>query len=99
MSNVSASLCIVIIFTIFFSEMSPEFAAEAFYNGEIEQELQRIGLDGYRFKKNSDREACFEKIKEVRRTSVYMHTHCSKDCQERGTCTVVIILFTKLDFP
>ena len=64
---------------IFGPEMSPESAAEAFYNGEIEQELQRIGLEGYRFKKNSDQEACFEKIEEVRRTSVYKHTHCSKD--------------------
>ncbi len=67
--------------------MSAEVAAEAFYNGEIELELQRINQSDYRFKLNhSDREACFEKIEELRRVSVYAHSPdaCSKDCKERG---------------
>jgi len=52
--------------------MTPEVAAELFYNGELELELKRIGLEDYRFKVDSDRESsCFERVDEVRRASVY----------------------------
>ena len=34
----------------------PEVVAEMFYNGELELELHRIGLEDYRFKLDSDGE-------------------------------------------
>ena len=65
------------------AEMTPEVAAELFYNGELELELKRIGLEDYRFKMDSDRESCFERVDEVRRASVYPHpsNQCSPGCR------------------
>ena len=38
-----------------FLELSPRIVSEAFYNGELENELRRINMVDYRFKKYSDR--------------------------------------------
>jgi len=67
--------CAVVLYTssCYIAEMTPEVAAELFYNGELELELKRIGLEDYRFKVDSDRESCFERVDEVRRASVYPH--------------------------
>ena len=45
--------------------------AEAFYNGELENELRRIKLVEYRMN-DSDRESCMEEIEQIRpvRTSI-----------------------------
>ena len=37
-------------------EVTPSMAADAFYNGELEHELQQIGMIA--FKHDSDRETC-----------------------------------------
>ena len=52
-----------------------------FYNGELELELHRIGLDDYRFKLNSDRE-CFERVEEARRTHYTLILSVSKDARK-----------------
>lgn len=72
--------------------MTPEIAAELFYNGELEIELQTVGLSDYRFRLNSDREQCFEKIESIRRDSVYAHpqSECFSGCKERGNQNQVI---------
>lgn len=77
------------------AEMTPEVAAELFYNGELELELKRIGLEDYRFKVDSDRESsCFERVDEVRRASVYPHPsdQCSPGCKERGGYGIIPIV-------
>ena len=59
----------------YFAEITPEVVAEMFYNGELELELHRIGLEDYRFKLDSDRKNCFERVEEARRVSLYPHPH------------------------
>ena len=63
--------------------MTPEMAADFFYNGELELELKIIDISDYYFHYNSDREKCFEKVEAVRRLSVYSHA-CFSGCKERG---------------
>ena len=58
---------------IFVTELTPHIVGEAFYNGEMESELRRIGRIEYRMFKDSDRESCMEMIEEVRRQSIYPH--------------------------
>ena len=67
-------------------EITPHLAAEAFYNVEVEAELREIGWEDYRFKKNSDREECMQKIEKRRSTTVYLHSPsaCTEDCKKRG---------------
>lgn len=69
--------------------MTPEIAAELFYNGELEFELHSIGLSNYRFKLNSDREQCFKEVESIRRASIYSHPEmeCFPGCKERGAYT------------
>ena len=68
----------------YFAEITPEVVAEMFYNGELELELHRIGLEDYRFKLDSDRENCFKRVEEARRVSLYPHPQCFQGCKERG---------------
>ena len=60
--------------------------SDLFYNGELELELNRLGMSDYRFKLNSDREQCFEAVEAVRRISIYPHpqNECFAGCKERG---------------
>ena len=53
-----------------------------FYNGELELELHRIGLDDYHFKLNSDRENCFEWLEEARRIHYTLILSVSKDARK-----------------
>lgn len=62
--------------------------AEAFYTGEVESELRRIGKIDYRMHKDSDREKCMEMIEEFRRESIYPHTLCCTECKSRGEIAV-----------
>ena len=77
-----------------FVDMTPETCANAFYNGELESELRRIGKADYRFKVDSDREECMKMVEIHRRESIYSHTgsECSNGCKERGTATCECIL-------
>lgn len=67
-------------------ELSPRIVGEAFYNGETENELRRIGLVDYRFKKDSSREECMSVIEQQRRQSLYPHSAdmCTLECKKRG---------------
>ena len=69
---------------IFVAELTPHIVGEAFYNGEMESELRRIGRIEYRMFKDSDRESCMEMIEEVRRQSIYPHEACSPECKQKG---------------
>ncbi|XP_064393011.1 uncharacterized protein LOC135340449 isoform X3 [Halichondria panicea] len=67
-------------------ELSPYIVGEAFYNGEVENELRRVNKIDYRFHKDSEREECMERIEEVRRQSIYHHKEdtCTAECKKRG---------------
>ena len=71
---------------VIIAELSPRTVAEAFYNGETENELRRMGKVDYRFKKDSDREECMTMIETFRRERIYPHNAqtCTKDCKQRG---------------
>ena len=66
-------------------EYTVHLVGEAFYNGELENELRRIGKIDYLFKRDSDREKCMEVVKEVSRASLYSHLDmdCTDDCKKR----------------
>ena len=55
----------------FIQELTPRIVGEAFYNGELENELRRIGRIDYLFKRDSDRERCMEVVEEVCCASLY----------------------------
>ena len=66
--------------------MSPRIVGKAFYNGEVENELRRIGRIDYKFKKDSSREECMTIIEELRRQKIYPHDAdmCTSECKKRG---------------
>ena len=74
------------IYYLFIEELTPRIVGEAFYNGELENELRRIGKIDYLFKRDSDRERCMEVVEEVRCASLYPHLDmdCTDDCKKRG---------------
>ena len=55
------------------TELTPRTVGEAFYNGELEDELRTIGKADHRFKYDSDREICMEMVEENRRETPYPH--------------------------
>ena len=65
-------------------ELSSWIVAKAFYVGELESELRRIGKIDYRFPLDSDLEKCMEKVESVCRESLYPHpTHmCTEECKK-----------------
>ena len=67
-------------------EKTPHLVAEAFYNCEVEAELEDLGWVDYRFKKNSDREECMQEIENKRSSTLYLHSSsvCTDDCKKRG---------------
>ena len=67
-------------------ELSPHIVSEAFYSGELEAELRRIGHIDYRFRYDSDRETCMEMIEKIRRKTLYEHppADCVEECKKRG---------------
>ena len=69
-----------------YTELTPRTVGEAFYNGELEDELCTIGKVDYRFKYDSDREVCMEMVEEHRRETPYPHpdSQCTEDCKSRG---------------
>ena len=67
------------------TELSQRLVGEAFYNGELESELRRIGKVDFRFKKDSDRDKCMEMIEIERRCNMYPHpsSECVDECGKR----------------
>ena len=70
------------------TELSPKLVAKAFWVGEVEHELRRIGREDYRFHKDEDVEKCMEMIDGIRRQTIYPHpaSECSEECRLRGMC-------------
>ena len=78
------------------TELTPRTVGEAFYNGELEDELRTIGKVDYRFKCDSDREVCMEMVEEHRRETTYPHpeSQCTTDCKSRGKIIILLIVDT-----
>ena len=76
-------------------ELNGHAVGEAFYNGELENELRRINRTDYRFFLNSDRENCMEMVEKNRRDNIYPHnsTHCTEECKKRGRCKRNALIF------
>ena len=55
--------------------------AKAFWTGEVEAELRRLGREDFRFKRDSDIEECMMMIEDVRRQGVYEHPECFHECK------------------
>ena len=51
---------------MYMSQLSGQTVAEAFYNGELEAELWRIGQVKYRFRMDLDREECMTMVEKER---------------------------------
>ena len=66
-----------------FKELTPRIVGEAFYNGEFENELKRIGRIDWR-----DRESYMAMIEEMRRQSIYPHQMCTQECKQKGIIQV-----------
>ncbi len=77
-------------------ELSPHIVAEAFYNGEVESELRRIGKIDFRLKRDEDREKCMEMIEERRRQVIYPHEMCTMECQQRGINIIGTLIIAPL---
>ena len=67
-------------------ELTPKVVASAFWRGEVENELRRIGMMDFKFKMDSDYEKCMTVIDELRRESIYPHppSDCTAECIARG---------------
>ena len=74
-----------------FIELSPRIVSEAFYNGELENELRRINMVDYRFKKDSDREECMGIIEEIRRGKLYHYVvdMCTDECKQKSNLFLI----------
>ncbi|XP_064384365.1 uncharacterized protein LOC135333325 isoform X3 [Halichondria panicea] len=90
--------------------MTEKIAADAFYNGEIENEIRFLvlatnptfSLSHFTFKRDSDREETMEMIETIRSCSIYPHceTDCTAVCKKRGCGTLwVTDGIWKLVFP
>ena len=73
------------------AELNPHTVADAFYNGELENEIRllattsdTVNLSDFTFRKDSDREAIMEKIESIRSQTMYHHHDCTPDCKQRG---------------
>ena len=73
------------------AELNPHIVADAFYNGEVENEIRllvngsgSLTLTDFTFRKDSDREAIMEKIESIRSHTIYLHHDCTTDCKKRG---------------
>ena len=66
--------------------MTAKNAAEAFYNGELEAELRRLGKENTPFFSDRDRENHMELVESLRKETIYPHppSECSSDCKARG---------------
>ena len=67
-------------------DLSSRIVAKAFYVGELESELQRIGKIDYHFHLDSDLEKCMEMVESVHREPLYPHPPhmCTEECKKKG---------------
>lgn len=79
-----------VLFMIYiYAELHPHIVADAFYNGEIENEIRQLASEGWQvtdfsFRSDSDRERIMEEIENIRCQRIYPHNECTADCKERG---------------
>ena len=73
---VHAAYCAWLKCMFLFKELTPRLVGEAFYNGEFENELKRVGTIDWRIFKDSDRESYMAMIEEMRRWSTFIPTKC-----------------------
>ena len=71
------------------TELHPHIVADAFYNGEVENEIRHLVGEGWKlqdfsFRNDSDRECIMEKIESIRCQRIYPHYECTVECKERG---------------
>ena len=78
------------------AELNPHTVADAFYNGELENEIRllattsdTVNLSDFTFRKDSDREAIMEKIESIRSQTIYHHHLIIFFCQ--GSSTIAVI--------
>ena len=71
------------------TELKPKTVAKAFWVGEVEHELSRLGRQDFRFHADEDLEKCMEMIEDIHRQSIYPHPEsvCSTECQLSGAYT------------
>ena len=67
-------------------ELNPKTVAKAFWVGEVEHELRRLGKEDFRFHGDEDLDKCMEMIEDIRRQSIYPHpaAECSTECRLIG---------------
>ena len=67
------------------TELSPKMEAQAFWVGDVEHVLRRLGREEFRFHSDEDLEKCLEMMEGIRRQSVYPHpaSECSTECRLR----------------
>ena len=70
----------------FNAELSAKVVATAFWRGEVENELRRVGMCDFKFKADIDYDRCMSVIDELRRESIYPHppSDWTDDCKKRG---------------
>ena len=78
---------------IVFTELTARNVADAFYTGEQESELRRIGKEDVVFKVDRDRKIHTEMVEACRREVIYSHPEsaCSAGCKERGKMHVCLV--------
>ena len=87
--------------------MSAKIVAEAFYNGELENEIRllveennTLKLADFVYMKDSDRDVLMENIEAIRSSTIYRHHHHQRtqECKHRGdnpgpvTCSVLVCM-------
>lgn len=71
-------------------ELTPQLKSEAFYSGELEDELRLLTADGNMKLEESilhhdaDCDELMERIEHVRLHPIYPHHLCTQQCKERG---------------
>ena len=81
--------CIIILFIIIYNaELTPKVVASdsAFWRGEVENELCRIGMADFKFWLDANYDKCMAVIDESRQDSIYPHppSDCTENCLARG---------------
>ncbi len=84
-------VCLTLVHVLSCSELNPRVTADAFYNGELEDELRllvtehpSLQLCDFPFNTDADREPIMEQVETFRAQSIYPHHNCTNECQERG---------------
>ena len=78
------NVCIIV-------ELTPKIVSKAFWVGEVENEIRKMGKSDYVFKSDADIENCMDMIEE-RQMCIYPHPEndCTPECKERGLLQEII---------